>query len=275
MVNKPITTWYYEYYEPGAFPHQRELCEKVEWTKCNLEGRRLINHDTLAGEPANPLTIRLFNIHNKIKQLNEIVETISSEITGHTGIYVSQVTSSSTGIHTAGAPTERIVRDDDTKPIETYTVDLHVLLYELFANFGSVLDRLSFEINLFYNLGVLRNVSLSKILDDRPSHDTPLKTFLSKDTELADLLMNSYPLFKQAIGYRNRLLHDGIIRIRTDISIKGYKVMLAQNPKDDKSPMDIDAIEFCKEAKYNLLKLVDRSYNLMIQRIHTHGNPPW
>ena len=50
---------------------------------------------------------------------------------------------------------------------------------------------------------------------------------------------------------------------------------LASDPEDDNSPADVDALEFCKETKSDVLKTVNGSYELMLQNIGAHGNPPW
>lgn len=284
MVSAPITTWYYEYYEPGAFPHQRELCEKIARTKCNLEGQRPINHDRLTGERANPLTIRLYNIQDKLKELEKIVEDASSRISRYVeakfnrgeiaGIHHSLVTSSSTGTFTAGAPTEKIELDGVEEALEINTFKPHVLLYELFTNFGSVLDRLAFEINLLYNLRV-HNVNWSKLVDIRPSNDKYFKALRNKDAQLADLIVSFSSKLKKTIGYRNRLVHDGIIRVYADINFTGLNLMLAEDPNDNQSQMSLVAIDFCKKARLNILKVLDESYRLMLKHLQSHGNPPW
>ena len=87
--------------------------------------------------------------------------------------------------------------------------------------------------------------------------------------------------FELATRYRNRLVHDGVIRIEVIIGLvanrgrQGISVKLAENPADDSSQMNVDAIEFCNKAKADVLKLLDRSYALMLQHHQVYGDPPW
>ncbi len=74
------TAWYYDYYEPAAFPHQQELCKAVEWTKCNLEGRQLISPTHLTRIPTNPLTLRLRALQNSLKHLEDEINAVNREV---------------------------------------------------------------------------------------------------------------------------------------------------------------------------------------------------
>ena len=173
-------------------------------------------------------------------------------------------------LNTKGAPREII--EIAGKRFECRHIDIHLILYEFFTNFGSVLDRVTYEIDMLYDLRItLKERHWSTLIREKPY----LEKLGVKDRDLADLLKDYAGKLQVATRYRNRIVHDGIIRIDTDISIKGLKVMLAQDPNDDASPMNVDAIELCKEVKYNLLGLLDKSYKLMLQRIQNHGNPPW
>ena len=82
-------------------------------------------------------------------------------------------------------------------------------------------------------------------------------------------------IFKMATRYRNRMAHDGIIRVEVDISVSKFSVMLAENPNDNNSSVNVDAIEFCTKSKADILKLLDESYRIMFHHFQTHGKPPW
>ena len=93
--------------------------------------------------------------------------------------------------------------------------------------------------------------------------------------ELAASLRNYMGKLKTATRFRNRIVHDGMIKVDIDISIMGLSVNLAQDPDNETSPMNKDAVSFCEETKADILKLLDGSYELILQHIETQGKPPW
>ena len=299
MKDEPTTNWYYEFYETGTFPTQRELCRALEWTECNLEGQRVVPTvffkklpdgtekktptTKLTGERANPLTIRLFGVRNKLGQLERIVNEVKSKIKEQEkaqfsagrpfGIKGTYITSSSTSVETGGAPVERLEISDVKETIEFRHIEVHSLLYELFISFGSILDRLAYEINLLYNLDI-QKVDWPKLIGS-PDKAKNLDLLGGKDERLANFVSRAAPKFEKALSYRNRLVHDGIIRIDTDISLQGLSVILAEDPNNNRSPMNVNAIDFCKRAKVGILELLNESYRLMLEYHKGHGNPPW
>ena len=79
-----------------------------------------------------------------------------------------------------------------------------------------------------------------------------------------------------ASKYRNRMVHDGIIKVEVDVSIVSQAIVLsAENPNDDSSPMNRDIINFCMQVKNDILKLLDESYKLILQHLRNNDNPPW
>jgi hypothetical protein len=278
------TPWYYDYHEPGTFPHQQELCKAVEWTRCNLEGRRLVSPTHLTDIPANPLTIRLLALRGAIIQLESNANPINEAIKKQAdrafskgkmfGIGGTLVTQQSGSIKTSGAPIEVIRISGKRKPIEWSYYITHLALYEFFSNLSSVTDRLAFEIDLLYKLNI-RKVDWPKLTDMSPSKDKHWKSLNNKDSNLARFINNYAPKFVKALAYRNRLVHDGIIRLEANFSVSGLSIYLAQNPDDVNAIMDVDALIFCKHTKEDILRLLDRSYDLMLQHHKTHGNPPW
>ncbi|NQT04955.1 MAG: hypothetical protein HQ577_02990 [Dehalococcoidia bacterium] len=293
-----VTSWYYDFYEAGAFPHQGQLCKTLEWTCCNLEGRRVIpttlieklpdgtekriKTNSLTGETANPLTLRLLAFREALSQLevnvNPIKEAIKiqsekkfnkGKIFEVSGTYHAQ----DSYLKTGGAPIELIEISGKRKPIAFHYDCAYLALYSFFTNLGSVLDRLTYEIDMLYSLKITRSERYwSTLIKDTKPYLGKLKV---KDGNLADLLVDYAGKFSSAIRYRNRMVHDGVIRLSLSSPYLKFDLMLAQDPNDDVSPMNVNAIEFCKEVKYNLLKLADKSYKLMLKRLQSHGNPPW
>lgn len=275
------TPWYYDYHEKGAFPHQQKLCEAVAWTKCNLEGSKLKSQTVLSAVNANPLTIRLLaldealehfdnakTIDNKIKEL--VREQLDkNKVSGMGGTWHAQ----NSPLNTGGAPIEII--EIAGERLELRHIDIHLALYEFFTNFGSVIDRLAYEINLLYGLGV-KMVDWSEVTDVRQGKGKNWKALNSKDANLSGFIRNCTSQFTKALGYRNRLTHDGIIRIEVDVhSFSGVSIMLAEDCQNDTSPMNVDAVSFCERTKAGVLKLLDGSYELMFQHLQSYGKPPW
>jgi len=274
------TAWYYDHYEKGAFPHQQQLCEAVEWIKgCNLEGRQLISPTHLTAPIANPLTIRLLALRKALKQLESSINTTRGKIKkqveeqfakhksfGMQGTFEAQGSSADT----LGAPILEI-EIGENKPFKFQHAMVHLALYEFFTNFGSILDRLAYEINMLYNLQIPK----VKIDWGQLTKETNLTKIGGKDKELAASLGNYMGKLKTATRFRNRIVHDGMIKVDIDISIMGLSVNLAQDPDNETSPMNKDAVSFCEETKADILKLLDGSYELILQHIETQGKPPW
>jgi hypothetical protein len=292
------TTWYYDYYEKGAFPHQQDLCKAVAWTDCNLEGQRVVptimwqplpngterqyQTTSLTGETANPLTIRLHATQEAINKLETAVNTIKEAIAKQSQKQFGKGKMFGMGVQfeaqdslteTGGAPVLIIKIQGKKKPFKFHYDIAHLSLYEFFTNFGSVLERLTYEIDRLYSLTIPpKNRYWGTLTNAKSKYLTKLA---AKNNSLADLLKSHAGELKTATQYRNRMVHDGVIRISPDFSLPKCDVMLAEDPDNDESPMNVNATEFCKNTKSNLLKLLDKSYDLMLQHHKTHGNPPW
>jgi len=279
-----VTSWYYAYYEPKKFLHQRELCKAVERTDCNLECRRLVSPTRLTGIPANPLTLRLRALQKALNKLEREIDHVNAEIEGATNVQFGKSKSFSTqgtfhtqdsSLETGGAPIEEISFPGN-KTIRFHYDKVYFALYDFFTNLGSVLDRLAYEINLLYELGdwVEERIDWLRLINPRNRF---LCCLSDKDKNLAEFIQAQATNFKKIPTYRNRLIHDSIIH--TDIETAGFprrfQVFLPRDPNKQKTQRDVDAVEFCKKTKADVLKLLDESYRLMLQHHKSHGNPPW
>jgi len=278
------TPWYYDYYEHGALGRQ-----VVPTTLTQILGdgtERNTKTTALTGEQANPLTIRLLGIrqplnklNRKVKQINNAIEKQArkqfnkGEIFEMKGEFITQG-----GLDkTSGAPIDRFTISEDGKTYEFRHIMAHVALYEFLTNWVSILDRLAYEINMLYDL----RIDKFKLYWGNLTKELNLTNLEGKDKALTDLFKDYVKKLHKASRYRNRLVHDGIIRVSVDVGFavhkgtKGLSIKLAQDPDNINSPMDVDAIEFCKKSKNDVLELLDRSYKLMLQHYQNHGNPPW
>ena len=273
------TGWYYD--EKGEFPHQQQLCKAVAWIKgCDLEGRQLISPTHLTAPIANPLTIRLLALRKALKQLKSMINTTRAKIKKQKdeeydkhNCCVMQGTFKAEGspADTLGAPIQTI-KIGENKPFDFQHAMVHLALYEFFTNLGSILDRLALEINMLYELGIPKDKIDWGKLANKEANLTKLE---GKDKNLSASLRDYIEKFKTAVRYRNRIVHDGMIKVEIDISIMGLSVNLAQDPDNETSPMNKDAVSFCEETKADILKLLDGSYELILQHIETQGKPPW
>ncbi|MFC2003019.1 hypothetical protein ACFLV4_03635 [Chloroflexota bacterium] len=271
--------WYYNYYEKGIFPHQQELCDAVRWTECNLDGQSLISPTHLTGIPTNPLTLRLRSLQKALNRLDRKISDVNSAIkriaaSGMFGMK-GQLHLQNSRLKTGGAAIEEISFDND-KAITIYYDKVHFALYEFFSNLGSILDRLAFEINLLYVLGNWINGKLDWLRITNPA-GTFFLQLERKDKDLAHFIQAQKVYFQKVLDYRNRLIHDSIISANIDRNgfPRKFHIFLSQDPNDINSPMNVDAIEFCKKSKNDVLKLLEGSYVLILQNLHNHGNPPW
>jgi hypothetical protein len=272
------TKWYYNAHCKGAFPSQQLLCDTVRWTNCNLEGQKR-NPTGLSAIQGNPLTIRLlaldqgFKKFDNFKQIEKKIKKLSREKFKNKQPFMMSGTweAENSTFNTMGAPIE--VVKEGKEELELRHIDIQRALYEFFTNFGSILDRLAYEINLLYALGIkpyyLDWGSLTK------KENKYFCSLMGKNQDLANLLTNYAIKLKMATRYRNRLAHDGIIKVEIDISIINSGIMLAEYPDDNNSLMNVDAIRFCENTRIDLLNLLNNSYEIMYQHSKTFGNPPW
>lgn len=280
------TAWYYDFFEPGKFPHQETLCRKVAWIY-GFEGQRRISTDTLSAPIVNPLTLRLRSLTKALNKLKREVNKTNTSIKkvtksqlqksnhfGMSGIFHSQ----DSHLKTEGAPVEEIeLGTDPPAKLYIYHKNIHSALFDYFANLHSILDRLAYEVNMLYELGnwIEDRLDWNKLVN--PKKQRLLNRLVCKDVNLGTFIKKQIKNFENVSFYRNRLLHDGFIS--TKIEREGFPrefcVFLPQEPNDVNSSNDVNAIVYCKGLKANILTLLDESYKLMLQHYQTHGKPPW
>jgi len=181
-------------------------------------------------------------------------------------------------LKTEGAPIEVINIDSVNIRHTIYHKNIHNSLYEFFTNLGSILDRLTFEINHLYQLGdwLKDNIDWNRLVNPQDKLKL-LESLKRKDARLSQFIKKKSSDFKDVNYYRNRLIHDAVLN--TKIDLKGFprkiNIFLPDDPRNMDSPNNIDAIDYCKILKANLLILLDGSYNRILEHINTHGNPPW
>jgi len=269
-----LTAWYYEYHDKNSFPHQKMLCEAVAWTKYNLEGQIALS-TSLSASHGNPLTLRLLAMKNALDQMKNHIGELDNKITataakqlsnkkffGFSGSYHGQ-----NDILTGnGAPIEIIEFEDDgiKYRYEIKWLIIHLALYEFYSNLGSVLDRLAYEINNIYELKA-NKIDWAKLMGFGRDERKYLDDLHTKDVGLEKYLKDNIHRFDQALKYRNRIVHDGIIECDIVTSHNGVQIYLSNEPDSNNRIIGTNALDFCKETKVHVLQLLDTSYDLMFQ----------
>ena len=281
------TPWYYDYYDPGKFPYQEELCDKMAWF-CGLEDQKRKSQDILSAPIANSLTLRLRSIskaHDRLKieihKVNtEINKTAQSQFSqnqpfGWGGTFHTQ----SSNLKTEGAPIDEIKIGSDTgNKLYIYHKKIHYALYDFFIDLSSILDRLFYEINMLYKLGNWEKGCLDWNKLVNPKKPDKLQILKQKDGRLSKFIENMSGNFNRVSSYRNRLIHDAIVHTNIGRTIqipRMFQVLLPDEPNNLISTNYVDATDYCKKLKSDVLKLLDGSYKLIIENIKTSGNPPW
>jgi len=261
------TPWYYDYHETGVFPYQQRLCDAVRWTKYNLEGQKLKSPNHLSAILANPLTIRLLalsealKLFDNAKTIDKKINALSREQLDKNKSFLMSGTwkAESSSLDTKGAPIETI--EIAGERLELRYIDIHLALYNFFTNFGSVIDRLAYEIDKLYELNIpSRYLGWGKL-----TSKSKLGELSRKSEVLANLLGEYHNKFYTATRYRNRLTHDGIIHFEVEYRLLRLIISLREKPDDDESNFNVNAIGFCEDKKKEVLMLLNESYKLMLQ----------
>jgi hypothetical protein len=288
------TPWYYDYYEPGKFPYQQKLCKALEWTSCNLEGQNLVptvlidssGHTTetfkLTGQASNPLTLRLKALtksHNKLKnELREINTSLNKAVNyiGMKGTFHTQ----KSNLKTEGSPVEEIEIEFDGYKIPKlyfYHHKVHHALFDYFVNLSCILDRLAYEISTLYEHGIWIEDRMDWNMITSSKNPKYMNSLIVKDIGLGTFIKEKAPNFIDVSSYRNRLVHDGVLK--KDIENNGFPrkfhVYLPNKPNDPNSLNTIDALDYCTKLKNDVLLLLNNSYKLILKHIEDKGNPPW
>ena len=111
-----------------------------------------------------------------------------------------------------------------------------------------------------------------------PKKPDKLQILKQKDGRLSKFIENMSGNFNRVSSYRNRLIHDAIVHTNIERTMqipRMFQVLLPDEPNNLNSTNYVDATDYCKKLKSDILKLLDGSYKLIIENIKTSGNPPW
>jgi|SRR5271157_510295 len=289
---------YYEDYYSGRFPNQQLLCEAIDRNNAGC---------LLQTMEANPLTIRLLVAEDAVNQLEKLIDDESNTKISELITVVStelQTNPFSVGLnwgtasiyYTSGSgisnPTPYLtdplgyLRTRQLTPMlrydssqlhlvneEKYAFPLasaHIAVYNYFSNYGSVLDRFANEINRLYSLGINATKvdwgTIIQKINRLVTKDLPLKSAISSyDYSNSDLLLK----------YRNRLIHDGLIPLRAEVTALNRWVVYAPDYFNNPSNLTKNVSELCRNAQNALVKFLNNCYGLILSQLGKNGQPPW
>jgi hypothetical protein len=289
---------YYEDYHSRRFPNQQLLCESID---------RANNGCLLQTDEANPLTIRLLVSEEAVNYLQELINhesdtkilslitVLNTELESDPFSYgLNWETnlvyfSSGSGI---ASPTPCITdpnnffRTRHLPPIfrressqlrfvneEDYAFPLamaHIAVYNYFSNYGSILDRFSNEINRLYSLGIRDlQIDWGKIIQN-------VNILGAKDTQLASAISTYHSSDSEILmKYRNRLIHDGLIPLRAEVTRMNRWVVYAPDYPNNPSNLTKDVLVLCRNTQNALVQFLNNCYGLILSQLRSFGQPPW
>ena len=232
----------------------------------------------MTGIPTNPLTLRLRALKKALDELT--IETSEFNIGIEQELkprrYVDGVLTTfhmeDSSLATGGAAIE-VISLAGGGTYKIHYDKIHFCLYDFFTNLGSILDRLAYEINLFYRLGKWEENRLDwvKLTDIKKEYFALL---LKKDVKLSQYIKSQILFFNKATKYRNRLIHDSILNAHLEHNNypTQFHFSIIMSGNDNK---DFDAVEYCLKCKIRIQRLLNHSYKLILDNIKLNGLPPW
>lgn len=291
---------YYSDYHTGSFPNQRPLNEAIDPT---------ITGCLLQTAEANPLTIRMLVAAEAVNKFDDLVRNesttkiqvafrdVSHELGSDPysqGMYWGTASTNYTAGSGIACPTPywedpngifrnrpapydfrydgNKLRFADEQTHAFPLVEAHIQVYNFFTNWGSVVDRFADQINRLYGLGIRKNIiDWPKLVDNQS-----LAAIDGKNHQLMQAIENYNTNHGIRLsGYRNRLIHDGLIRLFASVERNNSWVVWAPaDPQNDASPLTEDALSLCKAGLNNLVQFLNDCYGIMLTQIRS-GQPPW
>lgn len=243
---------FYEKYYPGKLISQTTLC------------RALRRHRAYAidFDQANPMTIRLLFTHAALDGIGEVtrrVDHFARQVRLNnppmtSGINLNLWLSTSPPLSGSGAS---VLHDPNAEEkLKVRLIDLHKHLYSFYTNGGSCLDRLGWEVNRVYELG----------LSDRAVGFGAVKNKVLKNKSQWPHLYQLFsdPKYKDRIedfkDYRNRMVHDGIVPL--DVRDRVY---LPDGFDEQHQPtvFSREPVGLCQQHFAAIEGLVDATYQVM------------
>ena len=247
---------FYQRYRPGRLEAQPDLSRTLRRTPY------AIDFDDLS-----PMTMSLLATYDALEDIKQEVERIQQFVSqaarsqppqSSSGIFPGIMDSTTPSVSGSGASVliSGAFRDRDPGSApRVELVHLYKALHSFYSNGGTSLDRLGWELNRVYDLGLsplhvdFRSVCKKKGLDK--SNPTLHELLSSEKAEMA----------KRFMRFRNRELHDGVIRIDRREAIVFFPDDFNKKGKPTGSRSELAGL--CQQQFYAVEALVSDTYQMM------------
>jgi len=237
---------YFKYYYPGKFENQEILCQIL---RDNDDPKYEI--ETFE---CNPLTIRLLVAHDNLEELIDFEQNLCQG----QDIIINDTPLGP--VYVSGASQCEIINLQSQEKQKLKMIDVHKGLFGFFSNLGAVLDRVALEIGILYDYVSHPNLRF-RIDWNYFFGNTPKIKLLTYCADKSDI--------KWAVKCRNRLVHDGIIKVDRN----NNSFYLPDEPDNERSTFSKHAIKDCKKAFWETVDTIDKIYGDLSKEICSKNLP--
>jgi len=145
---------------------------------------------------------------------------------------------------------------------ESYLFIIQKYAFQYFTNFGSALDRVAYEIKLLYGENSIEYYS-----DLTNPSKTSVQNLLSNGySDIVNITISTMSVdLKDALKYRHRYVHDGILKLLIDKFTGDIKI--PDDPRDTNSSFSNNLNDYCNDKFDHLISLLDNIYSQMLNDI--------
>lgn len=255
---------FYERYYRGKLESQTALCRELrQHPDCAIDS-----------DKENPMTIRLRATRETLDGIGKAVRQ-ANHFAEQMGLPIPPLSSDgnlfnwlhkTTPLSGAGFKMPRFRDPNAGKKLKIHLAELHKHLYSFYTNGGSCLDRLGWELNRVYGLG----------LSVRAADFGTVRGIVEKEKEQRPGL---YRLFdsqvcKDAVNfmtYRQHMVHDGIVPLEVR-----ERVYLPDGFDEQHQPTGFsrEPVGLCQQHFAAIEGLIDAAYRVMWEEYQVKGEPP-
>lgn len=247
---------------------------KLESQKAFCQELRKHPDFAIDSDKENPMTIRLMATRDAFDGIGKAVRKVN-HFAGQMGLQNPPLSSNAnlyswlhktTPLSGAGFKMPRFRDPNAGKELKIHLAELHKHLYSFYTNGGSCLDRLGWEINRVYGLGLSERAvdfgtvrrTIKKQKGQRPNLYRLLNSQICKDAA-------------NFMTYRHHMVHDGIIPL--DVRDQVY---LPDGFDEQHQPTGFsrEPVGLCKQHFAAIEGLVDAAYQMMWEEYQSTGKLP-
>lgn len=259
---------YYPDYRKSRLTAQSSICESLRGTQYRLDSNSV-----------NPMTVRLLLTLDALTEIEKCVEeyrTLFNRLNHPSNIGSGTQFLDMLTADTSSSGTFSLVPPNYIKsPIPPFEmIYTYKYLHAFYANGGSSLDRLTYELNQLYALRISPNALTYASLYTRHSPKSKnYKKPLEYRPRIEQLLsgqnaIDAYRFTK----YRNRQMHDGIIEVECigpDMYLPLYKFETDAQQGRNK------LLNLCQDQFSAIEMLIDEAYQMVSNELQAKKTPPF